>query len=210
MKERPILFSAPMIRALLAGKKTQTRRIITPQPHRVAEHFEALRSSVTGEVTNVRVPDGWAWRELYCADGNGFESALAKHCPYGSRADDRLWVRETWASVPWLSGAEFRVGEEGIRYRATWNKVHRDRWRPSIFLRRAASRITLKVTSVRVERLQDISEVDAIAEGCAVQDPSHHTCARDEFSALWERINGKRAPWASNPWLWVVGFEVAR
>lgn len=191
MKERPILFSGPMVRAILAGQKTQTRRIVR-LPAWFADEFTVFGGEIQKEV----------------------------ECPYGVTGD-RLWVRETFTPH------YFDDGRPG--YRADWNTRASDvasepRWRPSIFMPRELSRITLDIASVRVERLQNISEDDARAEGvssdadmlralrhvrgaAAVRAvPSRLHSARNNFAALWDEINGERAPWSSNPWVWAVSF----
>jgi hypothetical protein len=200
--DRPILFSAPMVRALLAGTKTQTRRIVKPQPSLSStEAFLGL--------------DG-IWRFSHpTARGPVSHEADDVRCPYG-QPGDRLWVRET----------HYIIGEVGeVFYRATndsslspplqWH----GRWKPSIHMPRAASRITLEVTGVRVERLQDISEEDAQAEGLIpLSDGSDRTwtvdgtarseyeTAREAYRHLWEDINGFGS-WDSNPWVWAVEFK---
>jgi hypothetical protein len=197
MKERPILFSAPMVRAILDGTKTQTRRI-------VADKF-------LGDIA--------IWSRL--TPWHGSDS-----CPYG-RAGDQLWVREThqldppddgtWGYVQWTGCKESTWRDipprfqhpRHVLYAATW-KGSELLWRPSIFMPRWASRINLKITNVRAERLQEISEDDAKAEG--TQEPSLvpiiGACwsERDAYAKLWEHINGKGS-WVSNPWVWVVSFE---
>lgn len=191
MKERPILFSSPMVKALLAGTKTQTRRLVKPQP-----------GPELGETP------GAAWNA-------GFVDVK---CPYGQEGD-RLWVREAWGFDSGVRGDFRPLGRNDLSgmdllthtlYRADGGKA--PRWRPSIHMPRWASRITLEVTSVRVERLQDITEEDAKAEGVdsvPVADvPRNGTLYhRDDFAQLWDIINGSKAPWSSNPWVWVVGFR---
>ena len=176
MKERPILFSAPMVRALLAGTKTQTRRVIKPR------HLAFFNQDAAAMLSD------WNERPL----------------PYG-KPGDRLWVRETWhdASSSLHSCALYRA--DGI-------DLHWDKWTPSIHMPRWASRITLEITSVRVERLQEISEADAQAEGWTRRpevstDPQvHKEAARDWFMDLWESINGPGS-WDANPWVWVIEFK---
>ncbi|WP_431274261.1 hypothetical protein ACQ858_19720 [Variovorax ureilyticus] len=192
MKERPILFSAPMVRAILAGTKTQTRRICKP-------------AEAQGLSYVVDCQDG-TW-------GNEEGDMPVFSCPYG-RAGDRLWVRETFARIdgqtrPWIE----------TDYRATYTHGDRlgdrlginKRWTPSIHMPRHASRINLEVTGVRVERLQDISEADAKAEGVQMPDgtptPPEFWSYRQEFGRLWEEINGASS-WEANPWVWVI--EVRR
>lgn len=178
MTERPILFSAPMVRALLDGSKTQTRRIANTGLYAIDARFH-------GEET--------AAREL---------EALSKKCPYGSPSD-RLWVRETFADTG-----------TGYTWRATYCQGRNEamRWKPSIHMPRAASRILLEVVSVRVERLQDVSEADAAAEGWSRRpevsdDPQVHAdAARDWYMDLWEQINGAGS-WDANPWVWVIEFK---
>jgi hypothetical protein len=182
MKERPILFKGPMVRALLAGTKTQTRRVVK------GIALEWLR------------PNGFT-PEFTAAPENGL-------CPYG-QPGDRLWVRETWQRAG---------GNTGYWYRATDSKADDggspvSHWRPSIFMPRGASRITLEVTGVRVERLQDISRDDALAEGIVsagdgngfqLADTTHYSGNPiDSYFSLWEHINGPGSVEA-NPWVWVV------
>ena len=220
MSERPILFSAPMARAILDGHKTQTRRVVK-----------------VGDTIEER-DDGTRW-PYFTTWTHGDDGSPWASCPYGEPGD-RLWVRETWRYADWTED-----GQPWIRYAADdarrlcervssewaarvadiWAELSSaenvsvdgraaDRkWRPSIFLPRWASRITLAVTAVRVERLQEISEADAIAEGVlrtggrAQLQPNHFRPARELFSELWDSINEDRAPWASNPWVWVVEFS---
>ena len=169
MKERPILFSAPMVRAILAGTKTQTRRVLKLQPPAGAEHHS---------LADV----GHPWHDIYGHDGPAVHRV---RCPYG-QPGDRLWVRETWRHT--ASGLEeSRAITEDITsgIAVDWRATYIERcmkelgfsreeaemadnfetWLPSIHMPRWASRITLEITGVRVERLQDISEADAISEG---------------------------------------------
>jgi len=174
VKGRPILFSSPMVRAILDGSKTQTRR--------------------------------------------SFAGTLGvTPCPYGVPGD-RLWVRETFVQGHPSDAGEVRY-DLPLRY---WYRADGDLdmwagedghagdvpWRPSIHMPRAASRITLEITDVRVERLQAISEEDALAEGVPfVQNDPFERTARREFQDLWDSLNAKRAPWASNPWVWCLTFK---
>lgn len=184
MKERPILFNGAMVRAVIGGSKMQTRRLVKPQPGTQME--EVLRNN-RGE---------WP-------------------CPLG-QVGDRLWVRETWA----------QDSEDGqLCYRADigtgndaddWERNRIEgapgyRWRPSIHMPRRASRIMLEVTSVQVERLQEISEADALKEGCRAgtweYDNGEGTeSARESFECLWDSIYQN---WDKNPWVWVVEFKRA-
>jgi len=189
MKERPIIFSAPMVRAILAGAKTQTRRVMKPQ-------FAA--DAVPAEMPATDPIGGWVvgghsgvW---WCdAAANPDDARL---CPYG-QPGDRLWVRETFAIVPRTAYRCSKGVQQVLRpdddhdaaiYRAGWDRSNGGFcWRPSVHMPRWASRITLEVTGVRVERLQEISEADFIAEG----------------NPWGVYLNS----WAANPWVWVVQFK---
>jgi hypothetical protein len=189
VKDRPILYQGEMVRSILADRKTQTRRV----------------AKLT---SNGHVKEVGGHRRWHPADP---EAVLA--CPYG-QPGDRLWVRESWAYHLYaLSASNHELSGPWV-YAADGSTQHRlcDRWRPSIHMPRAASRIMLEITGVRVERLQDISEADAIAEGvmaCArrvVGLPGgcdSHLCG---YRQLWAKINGKGS-WAANPLVWVVEFK---
>lgn len=196
-KERPILFSAPMVRALLDGSKTQTRRVVKPQP-----------------VYDGRFSGGWKLKGKKGHEAATCSPFIAEVCHYG-QPSDRLWVRETFGTKVKIIGGG---AGEFTTYRSTDpNAVYCEaadgsalpiKWKPSIFMPRAASRITLEITSVRVERLQAINEVDAIAEGApwaacgSPQDGSH----KAGYAQLWESINGPHS-WEANPWVWVIEFK---
>ena len=197
MKERPILFSGPMVRAILSGAKTQTRRVV--------------------KLTDAgRVRDVGSRRNWHIGDP---DAVLA--CHYG-QPGDRLWVREAFMPCP-LENPTTCPSRWNIAYASDAEQVERqapagynpmlynyERWTPSIHMPRWASRITLEITGVRVERLQAISEADARAEGAigAVDNSiGNNWCARQAFSALWESINGPGS-WDANPWVWVVSFRM--
>ncbi|TAM50179.1 MAG: hypothetical protein EPN57_20365 [Paraburkholderia sp.] len=210
MKERPILFSGDMVRALLDGRKTQTRRIMKPQPP------EATRDVIT-----FHHPDP---REHYWAfDGDALLD-WAYPCPYGEVAD-RLYVRETWQHDNHPLGpyepdctvfyrADYLDDPLGPDLERSPDGIRRQ-WRPSIHMPRAASRITLEVTCVRVERLQEIDWEDAIAEG--IRDPRRAAWRVDpiegcvaKYRELWDSLNAARGyGWDANPWVWVVEFRRA-
>lgn len=213
MNERPILFSALSVRAILAGTKTQTRR--------VAKMTDRARSELAGpcayvEDQGLAAAGSAKWHARLCnPDVRGLGGYHAT-CPYGVPGD-RLWVRETWAHVD--DHADH--GPHCIQYRADVrsvydaNRVHAP-WRPSIHMPRWASRITLEVESVRVERLHAITEEDARAEGCEsflhsgyddAADVDRSKPARANFKRLWDEINGKRAPWSASPWVWCLSFR---
>lgn len=198
MKTRPILFSGSMVRAILDGSKTQTRRI----------------AKDIGDECCTERP-------------NGDLVDTVDLCPYG-KAGDTLWVRETWATTE-QSGVHSADAE--CVYRATdpdWQTLEGWKWKPSIFMRREHSRITLEITNVRVERLQDISSSDAVAEGVASESgllgsdlfglhnwadhlriPYGDSYARARYAMLWQSINGPGS-WDKNPFVWVVEFRRVR
>lgn len=202
MRERPILFSTPMVRAILAGAKTQTRRVVKPQPDIVAEG---------GTVVGVSTAQDQRYGRL----------GKALRCPYG-QPGERLWVREAFIHEPadycWEASVSIPCRPAATVYRADVDGDTRGAgWTPSIHMPRSLSRITLEVTGVRVERLQDISKADAMAEGA----PSSHRSIdrisrafgypdfpRSWYAQLWESINGPGS-WDANPWVWVVEFRRA-
>jgi hypothetical protein len=191
-----MLFSAPMVRAYLAGRKTQTRRIVKDSDVRDVGAY-----GVAAYVTSRDVKE--RGRVLGRRD-------VTKTCPYGGPGD-RLWVKETFV---------LRSKHERYYYRAD-HPVHdpyaHDGWKPSIFMPRKASRITLEITAVRLERLQAITQADARAEGvvdttgaweAAGAGPLTDTDQagpRGAYRALWESIHGPGS-WAANPWVWVISF----
>jgi hypothetical protein len=189
VNEHPILFSGPMVRAILAGTKTQTRRLVKPAPHAMCSHVEPFRG------------EGGGWIA-------GDNSGRIFQCPFGIPGD-RLWVRETWA---WSGDTDVHRKDRQKRGDVWWRADEKHnapnvRWRPSIHMPRWASRLTLEVESVRVERLQDITEEDARAEGVELPPNDASAKYRPMFQLLWDSINSARATWASNPWVFVVGFR---
>lgn len=214
MNTKPILFSAEMVRAILEGRKTQTRRVINPQIEWKEEYIYQRRKS--GTIDQFEYID------------------FLKKSPYG-QIDDSLWVRETWKCE------ELESGLDGVRFAAdgafreientqeasnAWMDANRPggKWRPSIFMPRWASRINLKITGVDVERVRYISRDDAKAEGVSnvwswdekrnAKHPEHFRRALlnpyiANYSVLWDEINGERGfGWDANPWVWVVDFKV--
>ena len=204
---KPIIFSGSMVKAILEGRKTQTRRVI--------------RNSESDSTIY--------WNPIVVAGYGGWvnEHARPRPCPYSP--GDFLWVRETWAQVP-ASAFRHSIDVQQTAnpsdptmvavYREGWEHSKPSNWKPSIFMPRWASRITLKVEDVRVQRLQDISEAEAIAEG--VSEPAMFSTDvpgragplmsapnyRAGFGCLWDSINGKKHPWSANDWVWALIFSV--
>lgn len=235
MKERPILFSGPMVRAILEGRKTVTRRAIKPIMRSADLQFDLQQEE-----------DG-SWNPYHTFDESRFDRSGTEHpikCPYG-QPGDRLWVRESWwqagdwqSSYPeddegsWFGSKRIVYSVDGLppnesnhcypsglrngHYSAAEpNRIWRHR--PSIHMPRWASRILLEITDVRVERLQDISGDQAEAEGVdsamcrqfLETSPSRHECKEaviHGFAGLWASINGDES-WNANPWVWVVKFN---
>lgn len=248
MNGLPILFRAPMVRAIIEGRKTQTRRVI--KPVRGFEKHDICKPEMAA--------DPWAvWWHGSETDRVG----CLQECPYG-KPGDRLWVRETWAAPEkrmgrvaynadglcgaWLSdgaGGKTFIGHgrvlEAEGYHQCFPKrgaeshglakyggiprgpyPHKYGWRPSIFMPRWASRITLEITEVRVQRVQEISGEDVLAEGVTfpgrdgmltiapIAKLSDDAFLRNAYLQLWDSINAKRGfPWATNPWAWAITFK---
>lgn len=224
MTDRPILFSAPMVRALLAGKKTQTRRIINfPRVESVIEFVKVATDK-----------DGRAVYEMKDAAGQFLTRPAGKdlvdyHFSPRVAVGDHLWVKETWRAHGWHADC-VEIAYAAQRGIVGWSEQHEqiqypggdktafkyyapkgpDFWRPSIFMPRWASRLTLIVTDVRIERLQDISEADALAEGIErVQYPEFADWGwpQRKYFELWDSINGEGAAQA-NPWVAAYTFTV--
>ena len=209
MKERQILFNDSMVQAILEGRKMVTRRAVRNQPG----------VPVTDAIPRRNFPHGpatidWYWRpkhgHLNGVPGGGWDFK----CPFG-QPGDRLWVRETWARIRVAQAPD----QEWVVYRECDNRTdYGGPWKPGIHMFRRDSRILLEITDVRVERLQDISEEQARAEGitdggctsCGNNEPCGCDCpapsAVDSFYHLWNSINGAGA-WEANPWVWVVEFK---
>ncbi|WP_372362854.1 hypothetical protein ACCQ10_09160 [Xanthomonas sp. NCPPB 1325] len=218
MRERPILFNGAMVRAILSGTKSQTRRVVKMPPG-----FDFIG----GSGDDLNDPANWGaededarWWAL--AAGPGTDHVLP--CPFG-KPGDRLWVRETWMDLTG-TGVEHYDMETGKRTRYAYgaespkgsasDEARKDfglKWRPSIHMPRKACRLVLDITDVRVERLHAISEADALAEGAMEWAGEQNTPIRDlntgderiAFKALWRSTGGD---WDANPWVWVIGFKV--
>lgn len=231
MKERPILFNSPMVRAILEGRKGQTRRVVKPQPAcdgiisdgpiHGPEMYEPVAYDRHGEM----IPGA----EIFGIYDDSGEWGVK--CPYG-RLGDRLWVRETWSAHFMYNDVKpseiYHEDGDSLWCHATSDESpvrgschgdQRGKWRPSIFMPRWASRILLEITGIRVERLNDISRADAENEGLSMwphkgdyawgYDGGHeagHGSPTGAFMALWGSINGADS-WKANPWVWVVKFK---
>ena len=205
MKERPILFSTPMVQAILAGNKTQTRRIVKKAP--------------TTEINHrlIALDNGWNWQ----VDQQGVVPTMHREidnpmvCPYG-QIGDQFWVRETWRKYdsdecPCYEYCNCPPHGTYLYYADCLDDE--SKWKPSIHMPRSACRLVLEITKVRVERLQDITSADAKAEGF---DYSTHPSAiemgyaigaKTNFRVTWEQIYGQNE-WNKNPWVWVLEFKV--
>jgi len=229
MKERPIIFSTSMVKKILSGEKTQTRRIIKPQ-------FSTVWGSGQPNEQTFELRNKQQWKDAFGCHVD--ISTPTNHwkwlwCPYG-KAGDRLWVRESWADVTCAFDDADEIRDVAFKAdNSVWNcygqmvyleqlgqsGIYVNKWKPSIHMPKFASRINLEITNVRVERLQDISEADAQTEG--MPKPNHyycdemggwegHRCKKSTtfFEELWNEINAKRGfGWESNPWVWVIEFR---
>lgn len=243
--ERPILFSGPMIRALLSGAKTQTRRIIKPRPVGYPWFWEGDEIDPFPQWF-----DGYERGREPCGAATA-EVNKPMRCPFG-QPGDRLWVRETWRPVieRWSSYIEYAAGgpdlansdrdrmtglsKVALRFPGARADIHSEAWHPSIHMPRWASRINLAITGIKVERVQDISEADILADGVRVpanaggepllrltgkhppreflKDPLACTVSdllRAEWASLWCEINGRES-WDANPWVWAISFKVVQ
>ena len=193
MKEHPILFSGPMVRAIIEGRKKQTRRVVKIPEIVRDENGESEFTTIAGPDPN---GEWHAWMTEYPEDGS-----VLLRCPYG-QPGDLLWVRETWTPSP-----------DGIIYRATESDAgslgpdDENVWKPSIHMPRKYSRLSLRITDVRVQRVQEISYEDIRSEGWPIVENGNALT----FPELWDSINAKRGySWESNPWVWALTFEVAK
>ncbi|HCM3125226.1 ASCH domain-containing protein [Klebsiella aerogenes] len=214
MKERGMIFNADMVRAILDGRKTQTRRIMKPQPEPCPRGGHWWPSNVFK--TMLHVED-----EMQNGKG-GWGGLVGDACPFGD-VGDRIWVRETWAeagaSAPDLKLYRANYPEHVPSIYENVPPAEEIRWTPSIHMPRWASRITLEITDVRIERLNAISEEDATAEGVPpagsllpdypgtfLTPKGDFATAKVAFQHLWESIFGDES-WKANPWVWVIEFK---
>ena len=237
-KERPILFRGPMVKAILEGRKTQTRRVIKHQPQAPRAIYGVngadtiLTAWPKAESEGISVKWNWEMSRLGSAEKgvthHEHDSEWGDRCPYG-QPGDRLWVRETFLGTYDLEAPhDYQTGEgykcvyaaDGGTYPEYYDEDKeemRQGYKPSIHMPRWASRIDLEITKVRVERLQDISEEDARAEGChgetqqgTADFPTEGVkSASEDYADLWESINEEKS-WDLNPWVWVIEFKRVR
>lgn len=190
--ERPILFSGEMVKAILSGRKTQTRRVLKAEWLSSAYSFVHLKDSL-----------GFRGSEEFTWAGFAADYSLSPcyiKCPYG-KVGDRLWVRESWLRIGASADVWYKADDVFLEGPTPW--------RPSIHMPRWASRITLEITGIQVEEIRAISDEDARREGVtAWHDTSNGTVYKPEFQILWDSINNKRGyGWGMNPWVWVIEFE---
>ncbi len=210
MKERPILFRPEMVKAILDGRKTQTRRIVMPSPPK----------SFT--LKNFTSESGYRYAADYSKARPKKPMRIRWDCPFG-QPGDRLWVKERHSFIEvrhakssadgprsWYLHIEYSDGTEDEHYIEDGKKPKQTRergelgWRPSIYMPRWASRIALEVTGIRVERVQEIRYDDAVAEGIEHEYPK----AIAQYCQLWDSLNAKRGfSWNRNPWVWVIEFR---
>ncbi len=208
MKERPILFSGPMVRAILEGRKTQTRRLL-----KIPGIMPRTAFPITSPDESIEKWDDGTFHYFSTSAMSG-----PYPCPYGEPGD-RLWVREAWQhgnhplgpyqpGCPVYYRADYLDDPHGPDGEKSPEGRYRT-WRPSIHMPRTASRILLEVYDVRVERLQDISEAACLAEGCSgghgcISGYQYNATPDEHFKWIWESVGGD---WSANPWVWVVEFQ---
>ncbi len=209
MKDKPIIFSTPMVQAIIEGRKSMTRRVMKPAKRNREGYKQGNGLWIDGYGTEARpnehikdysVSPVWQRKDYYIKD----------FAPY--KPGDILWVRETWCERLgvvdkglYIYKAHVEPQDEIHQYALDQNK-----WRPSIFMPREAARLFLRVTNVRVERLQDITEEQAVKEGAKAYGPNNcsGTSARIAFAEIWDRTTRDNSyEWRKNPWVWVIEFE---
>jgi len=216
MKERPILMNQFSVRAILDGRKTQTRRIIQPQPQNVEAFRWKLQDDGSdawyySKINYSKIRDDDSFRDLRSPI---WESLGSGSCPYGMKGD-RLWVREAWQLCAYSNWREFSVRYMATENVCAWVRCTRDLdvlkekgFKSSIHMPREFSRVTLEITDVCVERVQDITYQDILAEGLGEPPFVDEHEAVIAWMELWDSINAKRGlGWNENPWVWVISFR---
>jgi hypothetical protein len=194
-KERPILFTGDMVRALLDGSKTQTRRAMKPQPCEDARFSGGFAIQPSKRTQGAEISVEAPYVGIACLHG---------------QTGDRLWVREAWKTHTTFNHLPPRdIPESRIWYIADAGYKAQSRYRQGMFMPRWASRITLEITGVRVERLQDITRGDCMAEGCPFPNIAGGTDPVRWYRELWQQINGPNS-WDLNPWVWAIEFKRVR
>ena len=217
---KPILFSTEMVQAILAGRKTQTRRIVNPQPDPTLKLTAKLSNQWDGK-------QDYPLTLVFYNEGTSKKSIYAEYSLPLCEPGDILWVRETWFSTQFNCKDLLECGVTGhLRFKADNNYDPRKdcvgrSWKPSIHMPKEAARIFLKVTNVRCERLKEITKEYSLSEGISesgreeefifyknYEFPNeYHQDPINSFKSLWDSINAKKHPWESNPWVWVYDFE---
>ena len=201
--EKPVIFSADMVNAILAGNKTQTRRVVKPQPIEVPVTLEGHSG-----VTLFRPKKDNAMQGVH---ESWLKQGRLHHwkCKYG-KIGDKLWVRETWSYEPpdelWVKDIDHLIYRADYNHPKELNHDEYPTWKPSIHMPRWASRILLEITDIRVERLNDITVSDAIAEGYDGSYQSPVDPSIKWYADLWEQINGEGS-WSQNQFVWVISFK---
>jgi len=197
MKQHPILFSTPMVQAILQGNKTQTRRIKNlNQVNECPEKWNFKEMDTIITLNNKHIHGA-----IFSL--NETSHRIINGCPYGNLGDI-LWVRETWKNNNFPQCGGYYEYKADCDYPEA--KFNKGIWKPSIHMPKSACRIWLLITDIRVERLQSISEQDAIAEGAMTLTPSDNLPAIVRYHMLWDIINGPDS-WTQNPWVWVIEFK---
>ena len=208
MSLRPILFNTPMVKAILEGRKTQTRRVMRRQPDKV----ERFKHGVETADTDARyvILRCYNRPKMFKKCNSGWFADASYKTPFTEfNVGDHLWVRETWRKYdcdecPCYEYCNCPPHGTYLYYADCLDDEAK--WKPSIHMPRSASRILLEITNIRVERVQDISEADATAEGMIADDDY---CAEEYFSILWNELNGwAEKGWNANPWVWCIEFRV--
>lgn len=198
---KPILFNTEMVKAIIDGRKTATRRLIQPRYRDNESGYSVCRRSTDNSISCITYTDE--------------EGASTRDMKPPYNVDDILYVRETWAKIPGASSE----GGYAYKYKASdegeyWSGVKGFKWKPSIHMPKEAARIYLRVTEIRIEKLQDISEEDAVKEGLYVgwhreDNSSRAESARQAFMWIWQSVtkNAQEVSWLANPWVWAIYFE---
>jgi len=216
MKEHPILFSTDMVKAILEGRKTQTRRVVKAI-NEVGKNKKEPSDKAVGFIPSA---DPECFIEqfpldltlMYPQSKPTTMNGGSYRCPYG-QVGSKLWVRETFTTIKTRDNRRFYLYKAGLppKEELSTENLRSIKWMPSIFMPHEASRITLEITDIRVQRLQEITEKDAIAEGIPAFAPNgiirNYKIPQMQYEVLWDKINGKKYSWSDNPFVWVISFK---